>query len=73
VAIVNRVYTPTAAQIATAERVVAAWREAQRDGRGVFALDGRMVDAPVVAAEQQVLARARRAGALATAGEDEDR
>ena len=71
VAIVNQVYTPTAAQIAAAQRVVAAWRQAQREGRGVFALDGVMVDAPVVAAEEQVLERARRAGALKD--DDEDR
>ena len=31
----------------------------------MFALDGAMVDAPVVAAAQQVLDRARRAGVLA--------
>jgi citrate lyase subunit beta/citryl-CoA lyase len=44
--------------------VVRAWRQAQAEGRGVFALDGLMVDAPVAAAEEQVLERARRAGAL---------
>jgi citrate lyase subunit beta/citryl-CoA lyase len=71
VAIVNEVHTPTAAQIARARRVVAAWRAAQRDGRGVFTLDGMMVDAPLVAAEEQVLERARRAGALAKGDEEE--
>ncbi len=62
VAIVNEVYTPTATQISYAERVIAAWEEAQASGRGVFALDGTMVDAPVIAAQRRVLARARRAG-----------
>lgn len=62
VAIVNEVYTPTAAQIAYAERVLAAWEDARSSGRGVFTLDGTMVDAPVVAAQRRVLARARRAG-----------
>ena len=62
VAIAHAVYAPTAEQIAGAARVVAAWRRAQADGRGVFALDGAMVDAPVVAAAEEILARARRAG-----------
>lgn len=63
VAIANQVYTPTAEQIAGAARVVAAWRQAQAEGRAVCTLDGAMVDAPVVAAAQEILARARRAGA----------
>lgn len=62
VAIANAVYTPTAAEVAGARRIVAAWAQAQAEGRAVLALDGRMVDAPVVAAAEQVLARARRAG-----------
>jgi citrate lyase subunit beta/citryl-CoA lyase len=52
-------------EIAAGAPIDAAWREAAREGRGVFALDGAMVDAPVVAAAQQVLDRARRAGVLA--------
>ena len=64
VAIANAVYTPTAERIAAATRVVAAWRQAAAQGRGVIALDGAMIDAPVVAAAQQILARARRAGVL---------
>lgn len=64
VAVVNDVYTPAPPEIARARRIVAAWRAAQRDGRAVFALDGAMIDAPVAAAEAQVLERARRAGVL---------
>ncbi|MBX3023973.1 CoA ester lyase [bacterium] len=71
VAIVNQVYTPTPAQIARARRVVSAWRTARRDGHAVLTLDGMMVDAPLVAAEEQVLERARQAGALATGDEEE--
>jgi citrate lyase subunit beta/citryl-CoA lyase len=65
VKIANEVYTPTAAQVEHALRVVEASEQAQAEGRGVFALDGKMVDAPVVAAQQRVLTRARRAGVLA--------
>jgi citrate lyase subunit beta/citryl-CoA lyase len=64
VMIANEVYTPAAARIERALRVVEAWRQAEAQGRGVFALDGMMVDAPVVAAQRRVLERARRAGVL---------
>jgi citrate lyase subunit beta/citryl-CoA lyase len=62
VEIVNEVYTPRPEQVDYANRVVDAWAQAAAEGRGVFALDGKMIDAPVVAVQRQVLARARRAG-----------
>jgi citrate lyase beta subunit len=49
-----------------AVRVIEAWEHAQAEGRGVFTLDGKMIDAPLVAVQQRVLERARRAGALAS-------
>jgi len=64
VMLANAIWTPSPAQVAAARRVVAGWREAQASGRGVFALDGKMVDGPVVAAHERVLERARRAGVL---------
>jgi len=65
VGIANEVYTPSREQIEYARRVVEAWQTAKREGRGVFTLDGKMVDAPLVAVQQRVLERARRAGVLA--------
>ncbi len=62
--IANEVYTPEPEQIDHALRVIEAWERAQADGRGVFSLDGKMVDAPLVAVQQRVLERARRAGVL---------
>jgi citrate lyase subunit beta/citryl-CoA lyase len=64
VEIANAVYTPGPAQIEYARRVMAAWKEAQANARGVFTLDGKMMDAPLVAVQRRVLERARRAGAL---------
>ncbi len=64
VAIVNKVYTPGKEQIDYALRVADAWERAEREGRGVFTLDGKMIDAPLAAAQQRVLERARRAGVL---------
>ncbi len=37
---------------------------AQQDGQGAFALDGKMVDAPVLQLQQRLLERARLAGVV---------
>jgi citrate lyase subunit beta/citryl-CoA lyase len=42
---VNRIFSPTAEEIAHAERVVEAYRSAAASGRGAVTLDGRMIDA----------------------------
>jgi citrate lyase subunit beta/citryl-CoA lyase len=62
VEIANEVYTPRPEEVDYAVRVIEAWERAQAEGRGVFTLDGRMIDAPLVAVQQRVLDRARRAG-----------
>ncbi len=67
VGIANEVHTPTKEQIAYARRVLDASEEAACEGRGVFTVDGKMVDAPLVAAQRRVLERARRAGILSAA------
>jgi citrate lyase subunit beta/citryl-CoA lyase len=54
VAIVNQAFSPTAAEIDWAQRVVAG---SQAAGGGAFSLDGRMVDPPVLLLAQQTLAR----------------
>jgi citrate lyase beta subunit len=64
VAIANDLFTPTRAQIEDAQRVVEGFDRAREQGRGVFVLDDRMVDAPLVAQKRRVLERARQAGVL---------
>lgn len=56
VAGVNAAFSPSAAQLEWAQRVLAAFDAA---AGGVFSLDGRMVDAPVVRLAQRTLARSR--------------
>jgi len=64
VPIANEIFTPSKEEIDFALRVVEASRQAEAEGKGVFTVDGKMVDAPLVAAQQRTLERARRAGAL---------
>ena len=59
---VQAAFTPSPAAIAHARRVMEAFEAHQSAGRGAFALDGKMVDLPVVKAAQRVLERARAAG-----------
>jgi citrate lyase subunit beta/citryl-CoA lyase len=58
VAAANRVYSPTDAEIALSQEIVAAFDAALREGRGAFALHGRMIDAPVAEQARATLARA---------------
>ena len=56
VAVIQGVLTPTAEEVARAQRVVAAMAAA---AGGVCVVDGKMVDMPVLRAANRVLARAR--------------
>lgn len=56
--IANEAFAPTAAEIALAERNVAAYREAEADGRGAVGVDGMLVDAAHVKLAEEALARA---------------
>ena len=64
VAPVQEVFTPDDAAIAAARRLVEAFDRHQAGGAGAFALDGRMIDLPLVRAAQGVLERARAAGKI---------
>ncbi len=45
---INECYAPSAEEIAQAERIVAAYEEAERQGRASTSLDGMVIDVPVV-------------------------
>jgi citrate lyase subunit beta/citryl-CoA lyase len=52
---VNRVFTPGEAEVAYAERVVAAFAEAEAAGSAAIQLDGKFVDYPILYRAQRVL------------------
>ncbi|MCC7271754.1 MAG: CoA ester lyase [Alphaproteobacteria bacterium] len=53
--VVNRVFTPNEAEIAFAERVVAAFAKAEAEGSAAFQLDGKFIDYPPVYRAQRML------------------
>lgn len=59
VAIVEEIFAPTAAELSWAQDVVAGAERAMADGEGAVAIDGRMVDRPVLARARQLLATER--------------
>ncbi len=64
VAPVQEAFSPSDEAISQALRVVETAEQYQAAGTGAFALDGRMIDAPVVKAAEWVLERARAAGKI---------
>ena len=64
VAPVQEAFTPDEAAIRSARRLVEAFETQQAEGSGAFALDGRMIDNPLVVAAERVLERARAAGKI---------
>jgi citrate lyase subunit beta/citryl-CoA lyase len=55
---INKCFAPSAAEIEEAERIVAAFAEAERHGRGSTSLDGRVIDVPVVKRARALLKQA---------------
>lgn len=57
ISIVNEVYTPTLEQVEKATAILAAWDEAQQQGQGVFVYQNKMIDLPVIRAQESILKR----------------
>ncbi len=60
VAIVNAEFAPSADELEHARDVVEAYERASAERRGAVALDGEMIDLPVVERARQLLAEAKR-------------
>ena len=59
---VQTAFTPNHEAIAYAKRIVETFETNQKEGRGAYALDGKMIDMPLVKNAQKVLERAKAAG-----------
>jgi citrate lyase subunit beta/citryl-CoA lyase len=60
VAVVNDAFSPSQDEVARARAVVGAYEQAAAEGKGAVALDGEMIDLPVVERARRVLANAKR-------------
>lgn len=60
--IINSVFTPTEIEIKKSKDVIYAIEEAEAKGSGVIALNGKMIDKPIVERAQRVLMLAEAAG-----------
>ena len=58
VSIINEALTPDDDRLAWARRVLDAKADADADDRGVFSVDGEMIDAPLVAQAERIVERA---------------
>jgi len=57
-------FTPSDEAIEHAKRIVETFESSQKEGKGAYALDGKMVDMPLLKNAQKVLERAKAAGKL---------
>jgi citrate lyase subunit beta / citryl-CoA lyase len=60
IAPVNAAYMPSAADVASAEKIVAAFREAEQRGAAAIQVDGQMIDYPVAYRAQALLDAVRK-------------
>ena len=60
----NEVFAPSAAEVEAAGEIIAAFEEAERDGRGVVTVNGRMIENLHVDQARQTLAQADAIAAL---------
>jgi citrate lyase subunit beta/citryl-CoA lyase len=60
IAPVNEAYMPSATEIASAEKIVAAFRDAEKRGAAAIQVDGQMIDYPVAYRAQALLDAVRK-------------
>jgi malyl-CoA/(S)-citramalyl-CoA lyase len=58
IALANQVFTPTAAEVERAQRIIAAMQQAARDGKGAVSLEGRLIDLASIRMAEALLAKA---------------
>jgi citrate lyase beta subunit len=58
---VQEAFTPSVEAIAYARRIVETFEASQKEGKGAYSLDGKMIDMPLLKNAQKVLARANAA------------
>jgi len=62
IGIVHEIYTPTEQQITHSVKVLASYKDAIANNRGVITVDGKMIDGPIVVRAERIVAQAKAAG-----------
>lgn len=62
VPVVQEAFTPSDEAISYARRIIETFEASQKEGKGAYSLDGKMIDMPLLKNAQKVLARATAAG-----------
>lgn len=61
---IHSIYAPTESEIIHAQRVLDAMEQAEAEGKGVFSLDGKMVDAPIINRAKTTVELSRQLGLI---------
>jgi citrate lyase beta subunit len=64
VQVAQEAFTPSDSAIEYAKRIVESFEASQKEGKGAYALDGKMIDMPLLKNAQKVLERAKAAGKI---------
>lgn len=62
--VVQRVFTPTAAEVQDAQAILSAYVEHVARGEGVFAMDGKLVDPAIVRRAERIVERGKAGGVI---------
>lgn len=62
VRVTQEAFTPSEEAVAHARRIVETFEASQKEGKGAYSLDGKMIDMPLLKNAQKVLSRAKAAG-----------
>ena len=63
VALANEVYSPSEAEVTRAKRILEAMAQAQREGKGAVALDGRLIDIASIRQAEVLVSKAKQVAA----------
>jgi malyl-CoA/(S)-citramalyl-CoA lyase len=73
VALANEVFSPSEAEIARARRILEAMEQAQKEGRGAVALDGKLIDIASIRQAEVLVGKADQVGARSRASGPRER
>jgi malyl-CoA/(S)-citramalyl-CoA lyase len=60
VALANELFSPSDAEVTKARRILEAMAQAQKEGRGAVALDGRLIDLASIRQAEVLVAKAQQ-------------